>query len=63
MAVIYQYIVDDDYVNDINTNIYVLHGVKETTILNHLKHRKLSYAGHIMRNISGHYDTLLRTVE
>ena len=38
------------------TNIDVLQksGVKETTI-NNLKHRKLSYAGHIMRNTSGHY--------
>ena len=25
--------------------------------------RKLSYAGHIMRNTSGHYDTLLTTIE
>ena len=47
------------------TNIDVLQkiGVKETTMLNNLKHRKLSYAGHIMRNTSGHYDTLLTTIE
>ena len=32
-------------------------------MLNTLKHIKLSYAGHIMRNTSGHYDTLLRTIE
>ena len=38
-------------------------GVKETTMLNTLKNRKLSYAGHIMRNTSGHYDTLLTTIE
>ena len=34
-------------------------GVKETT----MKNRKLSYAGHIMRTTSGHYDTLLTTIE
>ena len=47
------------------TNIDVLHktGVKETTMLNNLKNRKLSYAGHIMRNTSGHYDTLMTTIE
>ena len=47
------------------TNIDVLQkiGVKETTMLNNLKNRKLSYAGHIMRNSSGHYDTLLTTIE
>ena len=47
------------------THIDVLQiiGVKETTMLNNLKHRKLSYAGHIMRNTSGHYDTLLTTLE
>ena len=47
------------------TNIGVLQkiGVKETTMLNILKNRKLSYAGHIMRNTSGHYDTLLTTIE
>ena len=46
------------------TNIDVLQkiGVKETTMLNNLKNRKLSYAGHIMRNTSGHYDTLLTTI-
>ena len=27
------------------------------------ENRKLSYAGHIMRNTSGHYDTLLTTLE
>ena len=31
--------------------------------VNNLKTRELSYAGHIMRNISGHYDTLLRAIE
>ena len=36
---------------------------RETTMVNNLKNRKLSYAGHIMRNTSGHYDTLLRTIE
>ena len=47
------------------TNIDVLQqiGVKETTMLNTLKNIKLSYAGHIMRNTSGHYDTLLTTLE
>ena len=47
------------------TNIDVLQniGVKEATMLNNLKNRKLSYAGHIMRNTSGHYDTLLITIE
>ena len=47
------------------TNIDVLQHffLKETTVLNTLKNRKLSYAGHIMRNISGHYDTLLTTIE
>ena len=47
------------------TNIDVLQiiGVKETTMLNTLKNRKLSYAGHIMRNTSGHCDTLLTTIE
>ena len=41
-------------------------GVMETTrppMLNTLKNRKLSYAGHIMRNTSGHYDSLLTTIE
>ena len=38
--------------------------VKETTMFKkYLKNRKLSYAGHIMRNTSGHYDTLLTTME
>ena len=47
------------------TNINVLQtiGVKETTMLNNMKNRKLSYPGHIMRNTSGHYDTLLTTIE
>ena len=47
------------------TNIDVLQkiGVKETAMLNTLKDRKLSYAGHIMRNTSGYYDTLLTTIE
>ena len=47
------------------TNIDVLQkiGVKETAMLNNLKHRKLSYAGHIMRNTSGHCDTLLTTLQ
>ena len=49
------------------TNIDVLQkiGVKETTmsLMNNLKNRKMSYAGHIMRNTSGHYDTLLTTLE
>ena len=40
------------------TNIDVLQKmcVKETTMLNNPKNRKLSYAGHIMRNTSGHYE-------
>ncbi len=38
-------------------------GVKETATINNLKNRKLSCAGHIMRNTSGHYDTLLTTIE
>ncbi len=38
-------------------------GVKETTMFNNLKHRKLSYAGHIMRDTLGHCDTLLTTIE
>ena len=47
------------------TNIDVLQkiGVKETTMLNTLKNIKFSYAGHIMRNTSGHYDTLLTIIE
>ena len=46
------------------TNIDALQkiGVKETTMLNNLKNRKVSYAGHIMRNTSEHYDTLLTTI-
>ena len=32
-------------------------------MLNNLKNRKLSYAGHTMRNTSGHYDTLPTTIE
>ena len=28
-----------------------------------MENRNLSYAGHIMRNTSRHYDTLLRTIE
>ena len=32
-------------------------------MLNTLTNRTLSYAGHIMRNTSGHYDTLLTTIE
>ena len=36
----------------------------ETTTINNVKNRKMSYAGHITRNTSGHlYDTLLRTIE
>ena len=38
-------------------------GAKETTTINNLKIRKMSYAGHIMGYTSGHYDTLLRTIE
>ena len=38
-------------------------GVNETTMLKTLENRKLSYAGHIMRNTSGHYNTLLTTIE
>ena len=47
------------------TNIDVLQkiGVKEKTMINNLKNRNISYAGHIMRNTSGHYDSLLRTIE
>ena len=37
--------------------------VKEATILHNLKNRNVSYAGHIMRNTSGHYDILLTTIE
>ena len=32
-------------------------------MLNTLKNRKLSYAGHIMSYTSGHYDALLTTIE
>ena len=46
-----------------NTDVLQKIGVKETTMLNNLKNRKLSYAGHIMRNTSGHYDTLMTTME
>ena len=47
------------------TNIAVLQEicVKETTMLNNLKNTKLSHAGHITRNTSGHYDTLLTTID
>ena len=48
------------------TNIDALQqiGVNETTMLiNSLKNRQLSYAGHIMRNTSGHFETLLSTIE
>ena len=38
-------------------------GGNETTMLNNMENRNLSYAGHIMRNTSRHYDTLLRTIE
>ena len=34
-----------------------------TVVHNYLKNRKMSYAGRIMRNTSGHYDTLLTTIE
>ena len=47
----------------INIDVLQKIGVKETTMLNNLKHRKLSYEGNIMRNTSGHYDTLLITTE
>ena len=47
------------------TNIDVIQkiGVKETTILNNLKNRKLSCVGQIMRNTSADNDTLLTTIE
>ena len=35
----------------------------EITMINYLKTRRKSYANHIMRNTSGHYDTLLRIIE
>ena len=38
-------------------------GVKETTMIINLENRNLSSGGHIMRSTSGHYDTLLRTIE
>ena len=31
-------------------------GVKETTMINNLKNINMTYAGHIIRNTSGHYD-------
>ena len=37
--------------------------VNEKSMSTNLKNRKSSYAGHIMRNTSGHYDTLLTTIE
>ena len=37
--------------------------VKETTMKINLKTRNMSYAGHIMTDLSGHYDTLLRVIE
>ena len=48
-----------------STNVDVLQtiGVKETTMINNLKSRNMSRAGHIIRNTSGHHDTLLRTIE
>ena len=33
------------------------------TLISNLKNSNMSYAGYIMRNTSGHYDTLLRTIE
>ena len=47
------------------TNIDVLQkiGGKKTTMLNTLTNRNMFHAGHIMRNTSGHYDTLLTTIE
>ena len=32
-------------------------------MLNNLKNRNMFYSGHIMRNTSGHCDTLLRTID
>ena len=32
-------------------------------MINNVKTRNMYYAGHIMRDTSGHYDTLLRTTE
>ena len=42
-----------------STNVDVLQtiGVKETTMINNLKSRNMSRAGHIIRNTSGHHDT------
>ena len=37
-------------------------GEKETTMINNLKNRMLLYVGHIKRNTTGHYDTLLRRI-
>ena len=37
--------------------------LNETTMTNNLENRKLFYAEHIMRNTSGHYDTLMTTIE
>ena len=50
-------------ITDGRSDLIIIMLVKETTMLNTLKNRKLSYAGHIMRNTSGHYDTLLTTIE
>ena len=38
-------------------------GVKETNVINNLKNRNLSHAGHIMRKPSGMFGTLLTTIE
>ena len=35
----------------------------ETTTINNVKNRKMSYVGHIMNYSSGHYDTRLTTIE
>ena len=47
------------------TNIDVLQNidVKETNMINNLKNRNLSHAGHIMRKQSGVFGTLLTTIE
>ena len=37
--------------------------IRTDSFKNNLKNRKLSSGGHIMRNTSGHYDTLLTTIE
>ena len=47
----------------INIDVLQNISVKETTMTYNLKNRKMSHAGHIMRNTSRHYDTLLRTIE